>query len=307
MNILVTGSLGFVARHLIPELERAGHEVIRHDIEYRDGCHYCDLRDKDASRKLIKTLKPDACVHLAGIAFVPMGWRDPELVYSVNLMGTLNLLEAFRHEQPEARVLVVSSSLIYRNSGPEQRLDEQAYMYPPDIYAISKIAADLTALGYAARYGMPVMTARPINHIGPGQSPQFVTSSFAAQLKGMAASGQAGTIHVGNLESRRDFVDVRDVVRAYRLLVERGQPGEPYNIATGELHAIREVLDRLCAIAGVHPGIEIDPGLYRPTDSSPLMDIGKIRAQTGWEPRIPLEKTLRDLYASAESTPPGSP
>jgi len=306
MNILVTGSLGFVARHLIPELEQAGHAVIRHDIEYREGCHYCDLRDKDASRKLIRTLKPDACVHLAGIAFVPMGWQDPELVYSVNLMGTLNLLEAFRHERPDARVLVVSSSLIYRNNGPEQRLDEQAYMYPPDIYASSKIAADLTALGYAARYGMPVMTARPINHIGPGQSPQFVTASFAVQLKGMAGAGKPGTLHVGNLESRRDFVDVRDVVRAYRLLVERGQAGEPYNIATGRLHTIREVLDRLCAIAGVQPGIEIDPGLYRPTDASPLMDISKIRAQTGWEPRIPLERTLRDLYAAAEALPPAT-
>lgn len=305
MRILVTGSLGFVARHLIPELENSGHEVLRHDIEYISGYHYCDLRDRRATTKLVKALKPDACVHLAGIAFVPMGWRDPELVYSVNLMGTLNLLEAFRHQRPGARVLVVSSSLIYRNNcSPGERLDEQAYMYPPDIYAISKIAADLTALGYASRYGMPVMTARPINHIGPGQSTKFVTASFAAQLKSMAVAKRPATIHVGNLESRRDFVDVRDVVRAYRLLIEQGEPGEPYNIATGRLHTIREVLERLCAIAGVEPEIEIDPKLHRPTDSSPLMDISKIRSRTGWEPRIPLEQTLRDLYAATDEHMP---
>jgi GDP-4-dehydro-6-deoxy-D-mannose reductase len=243
---------------------------------------------------------PDACIHLGGIAFVPMGWEDPKQVYSVNLMGTLNLLEAFRHEKPDGRMLIVSSSLIYQNAYTGNPLDETAYMYPPDIYAISKIAADFTALGYAKRYGMPVMTARPINHTGPGQSPHFVTSSFARQLWQIKAGHCPPVIKVGNLESRRDFLDVRDVARAYRLLIERGAAGEAYNIATGTLRTIRSVLDMLCDVAGIHPLQEVDPELFRPTDSSPVMNVNKITKTTGWRPEIPLQKTLEDLYRDIE-------
>ncbi|MCF7848016.1 MAG: GDP-mannose 4,6-dehydratase [Kiritimatiellales bacterium] len=300
MKILVTGALGFAGRHLTRELAAVGHEVVKHDVQYEPDCYYSDLRDKDSIAKLVQRIKPDACVHLGGIAYVPMGWTDPELVFSVNLMGTLNLLEAFRHAQPSARILVVSSSLIYKEAQGGELLDENAYMYPPDIYAISKIAADLTGLGYAERYGMNVMTARPINHAGPGQSPSFVTSAFAMQLKRIAESGQPGTLRVGNLESRRDLVDVRDVVRAYRLLIEKGTAGEAYNIASGKLCRIGDVLDDLCAIAGVKPDIEVDPDLYRPTDASPSMDIGKITAATGWKPEVPLQQTLHDLYESIQ-------
>jgi len=300
MKILVTGALGFAGQHLARELTTNGHEVIKHDVQYEADCYYSDLRDKDSTGKLVRRIKPDACVHLGGIAYVPMGWTDPELVYSVNLMGTLNLLEAFRQEHPSARVLVVSSSLIYKEAQAGELLDENSYMYPPDIYAISKIAADLTGLGYAERYGLNVMTARPINHIGPGQSPSFVTSSFAMQLKQIAIGGQTGIIRVGNLESKRDFLDVRDVARAYRLLIEKGSAGEAYNIASGKLIKIGDVLDNLAEIAGVTPEIEVDEELYRPTDASPCMDIGKITAATGWKPEIPLNQTLNDLYESVQ-------
>ena len=298
MKVLVTGALGFVGQHLVHELEAFGHTVIRHDVCYEPDCYYCDLRDKDAILKLVRKTQPDACVHLGGIAFVPMGWKDPELVYSVNLMGTLNLLEAFRHEKPSSRILIVSSSLIYKNVGKDVLLDENAYMYPPDIYAISKIAADLTGLGYADYFDMPVMTARPINHIGPGQSPSFVTSSFATQLKQIAATGGVGQMKVGNLDSLRDFTDVRDVARAYRLLIEKGVAGEAYNIASGKLNRIGEMLEELCGIAGVHPEIKVCPELYRPTDSSPYMDTSKVTKATGWHPEIELHQTLRDLYES---------
>lgn len=298
MKVLITGGLGFVAQHLAPELEKAGHEVVKLDVRYAEGCFYCDLRDPESTRKLVGSVAPDACVHLGGIAFVPMGWQNPELVYSVNLMGTLNLLEAFRHERPNARILVVSSSLIYQNAHTGNPLNETAHMYPPDIYAISKIAADLTALGYAKRYGMPIMTARPINHTGPGQSPSFVTSAFARQLCRIKSGACAPVIKVGNLESRRDFLDVRDVVRAYRLLIEQGTAGEPYNIATGKLRTIQSVLDILCEITGASPALEVDPELFRPTDASPVMNIEKIRKTVGWQPEIPLQKTLEDLYIS---------
>jgi len=301
MKVLITGGLGFVAQHLIPELEQAGHETVKLDIQYAEGSFYCDLRDAESIRKLVGSVAPDACIHLGGIAFVPMGWQNPELVYSVNLIGTLNLLEAFRHEKPEARILAVSSSLIYQNAHTGHPLDETAYIFPPDIYAISKIAADLTALGYAKRYDMPVMTARPINHTGPGQSPSFVTSAFARQLCKIKFGACEPVMKVGNLESKRDFLDVRDVAYAYRLLIERGTAGEPYNIATGNLHTIQNVLDMLCEIAGVTPALEIDPELFRPTDASPVMKIDKIKETVGWQPKIPLRKTLEDLYHSIEA------
>ena len=298
MRILITGALGFVGRHLVKECESAGYEVFQQDVEYAENCYYCDVRDAAAIRKLVRELKPDACVHLGGIAFVPMGWKDPHLVFSVNLMGTLNLLDAFRLESPSARVLVVSSSLIYKKAGTDEVLDEDSVMSPPDIYGISKIAADLTALGYAERYGMPVMTARPINHTGPGQSPDFVTSAFSRQLKAISAGEETARMKVGNLESRRDLLDVRDVVRAYRLLIEKGRAGEAYNVASGNLAQIKEILEKLCAISGVSPKLEVDPELYRPTDSSPIMSTKKIFKDTGWKPEIPIEQTLQDLYES---------
>jgi GDP-4-dehydro-6-deoxy-D-mannose reductase len=298
MNILITGALGFVGRHVTAELERAGHDVYRHDVEYEPGVYYSDLRDADSVQKLVRSLKPDACIHLAGLPFVPLGWKDPRLVYNVNLMGTVNLLEAIRLESPTTKTLVVSSSLVYKTSGDHAPVREDSQMHPPDIYAISKIAADLTALGYAQKYEMHVMTARPINHIGPGQSSEFVMSAFARQLRAIAEGRREPVMRVGNLESRRDFVDVRDVARAYRLLLEKGRPGEAYNIATGRLHTIGSVLDTLCDIAGVRPEIARDSNLYRPTDSSPVMDISKIRAHVGWEPQTDLRKTLEDIYHS---------
>lgn len=301
MKILITGGQGFVARHLAPELLDAGHHVIKTGVHYADDCFYCDLRDAESTRKLVRTVLPDACIHLGGIAFVPTGWQDPKLVFSSNLMGTLHLLEAFRQEQPNARILTISSSLIYQNAHTGNPLNETAYMYPPDIYAISKIAGDLTALGYAKHYNMPVMTARPINHIGPGQSTAFVVASFAQQLCEIKAGIRPPLMKVGNLKSQRDFLDVHDVARAYRLLIERGVAGEPYNIATGHLMTIQYILDTLCEIADVYPELEVDPALFRPTDTSPVMNTDKIRKDVGWHPRIPLRQTLEELYFSTEA------
>lgn len=302
MKILITGGLGFVGKHLTRELERAGHEIVKLDIRYDEDSYYCDLRDSESTRKLVHSVSPDACIHLGGIAFVPTGWTNPELVYSINLMGTLHLLEAFRHERPDARILVVSSSLIYQNAHTGNPLNETAYMYPPDIYAISKISSDLTALGYAKRYGMQIMTARPVNHIGPGQSSNFVITSFAEQLYKIKTGEVEPRMKVGNLKSQRDFLSVHDVTRAYRLLIEKGIPGEPYNIATGKLQTIQYALDMLCDISGIHPELEIDAGLFRPTDSSPVMNIEKIRKDVGWCPKIPLKQMLEDIYHSVEKT-----
>jgi GDP-4-dehydro-6-deoxy-D-mannose reductase len=162
---------------------------------------------------------------------------------------------------------------------------------------VSKAAADQAARLYARHQGLHVVVARPFNHIGPGQQPPFAVPSFVRQLRDVAA-GRAAEVRVGNLDARRDFTDVRDVVRAYRLLLERGRPGEAYNIASGRRIAVRDVFDRLCRKLGVEPRIVSDPGLFRPADDSPLLDTRKLRHDTAWAPERDLDATLTDILAS---------
>lgn len=300
MRILVTGSSGFVGRYLVEEFRQGGHAPVGFDTTPSAPAlgipeHVGDITDGAALRALMTEIQPEACIHLAGIAFVPMGWSDPVRVMQVNVNGTLNLLEACRHACPSARVLVVTSAEVYgreRRPEPVRELDTHA---PSNIYGTSKMAADLSTLLYHRQYGMHTMTARPQNHIGPGQSRLFVVSAFAEQILALKEKG-GGTLRVGNLESRRDFTDVRDVVRAYRLLIESGQGGEAYNIASGHTVPIGDMLDQLCAYAGVAPTIEVDPDLYRPTDQPPQLCIDKIKDHTAWTPGIPLQQTLEDIY-----------
>ncbi len=308
MRILVTGSSGFVGRYLVEELRAHGHEPIGWDAtpstpplgvpEYEG-----DITDAKALRADLAATQPEACIHLAGIAFVPMGWSDPERVMRVNVNGTLNLLEAVRHACPDARVLVVTSAEVYGRDPRRDPVKESDALLPSSLYGVSKVAADRATLLYHRQYGMHTMTARPQNHIGPGQSRLFVVSSFAKQLIALKQKGGAGAVRVGNLDSCRDFTDVRDVVRAYRLLIEEGHSGEAYNIATGHAVPIRDMLDRLCAHAGMQPDIEIDPDLYRPTDQPVPMNTEKIAAHTAWAPIIPLQQTLKDIYEDLAAHP----
>lgn len=300
MRVLVTGAGGFVGRHVTSELAAAGHEPLALDLEIPrsvppEQAFAADLRDASALAGLVRRLRPDACVHLGGIAFVPTGWTEPDLVFAVNAGGTLNLLEAFRREAPSARVLVVTSAEVYGRAPSPVPLTEEAPLRPDNMYAVSKMAADLSSLLYARRYGMHVMTARPENHIGPGQSGRFVAPSFAAQLLAMAEGRAEPVIRVGNLEVERDFTDVRDVARAYRLLLEGGRAGSPYNVASGRFVRIRAILDKLCELAGAHPQVETDPQRYRPADNPPRIATGRIRDDVGWQPLIPLPETLSDI------------
>ncbi len=299
MRILVTGAGGFVGQHVVREFETAGHEVVAFDLAHpkppAKGAVTGDLRDAAAIAALVADRKPDACLHLGGVAFVPMGWSDPHLVFETNLIGTVHILEAFRAHAPSARVLVVTSAEVYGSTPYREPLREDAPMTPSNLYATSKMAADLSALLYARRYSMPVMTARPNNHIGPGQSTRFVTSAFADQLVRIELKAAEPVLRVGNLDSERDFVDVRDVVRGYRMLIEGGRAGEAYNLGSGNYHQIRFILDRLCVLSGLRPRIEVDPLLFRPTISPPPINSEKIRDHVGWKPEIPLSVTLSDI------------
>jgi GDP-4-dehydro-6-deoxy-D-mannose reductase len=177
-------------------------------------------------------------------------------------------------------------------------LSEDAALLPENPYAVSKVAADLTTLLYARRYNVPFMTARPANHIGPKQSTDFVVPAFASQVAAIAAGKRDPLMKVGNLESDREFTDVRDVCLAYRLILEKGTPGRAYNIATGRFVKIRFILEELCRQAGVTPKLETDPALFRPTDSQARLDTTRLRTETGWQPRFTLEQTLKDILAS---------
>lgn len=301
MRVLVTGSRGFVGRHVVRALEAAGHEVVglvRSPSQQGSTEHSADITDRQAVARVVAEVRPQGCVHLAGIAFVPLGWLEPQKVFEVNVIGALNLLEALRVHAPNCRAVMVSSALIYGAERPDEPRDENSPIQPNSLYAVSKAAADFNARLYARQYGMAVMTARPCNHTGPGQSEDFVVPSFARQLIDIAKGRHPPRMRVGNLDSEREFLDVRDVARAYRLILERGRPGEAYNVAGVPAVPVRAILEKLCALAGVRPELEIDPSRYRPTDRQPPVLAEKLRKETGWCPVYTLDDTLRDLYAS---------
>jgi len=305
MRILVTGAGGFVGRHLVRELAINGHETFAFDVKFSTPVDKAidafigDLRDSETVRRIVASVKPEACIHLGAISFVPAGKTDPELMFSVNVIGTVNVLEALRKHSAGSRILVISSAQVYGSTGSVRAVSENKPIAPVSMYAISKATADLTTLAYARQFNMHTMTARPNNHTGPGQSARFAVPSFARQVKAIARGESEPVIKVGNLESERYFIDVRDVARAYRLLIEKGRPGEAYNISSQNRIKIGTLLDNICSLAGIKPQYIVDPEKFRPTDSSPILDISKLQNVTGWKPEIDLFKTLRDILSES--------
>lgn len=295
MRAFVTGGHGFVGTWLVRHLSASGDEVLApHASEV-------DVMDGAAVAKAASDFGAEVVYHLAGFAHVGQSWERPDEVFQVNAMGTLHVLEAAR--QCGARVVVVSSAEVYgRVAFEDLPLRETAPVRPVSPYAASKAAAELLAVQSFLGRGVGAVVARPFNHAGPGQSPDFVVSAFARRITEARESG-ARALRVGNLSPRRDITDVRDVVRAYRLLAERGEPGETYNICSGQDVAIEDLVRRMCALAGV-PDLElsVDPDLLRPADVPVLRgDPSKVRAATGWAPEIPLDQTLADTLAAAPS------
>lgn len=290
---------------MLRELVGNSHEAVAIDllqgdsfpgVAWRTG----DLLNRATPGRIVAEMMPEACIHLAGIAFAPDGDSKPETMLSVNVLGTINVLEAFREHCPRSRVLVVSTGRVYGALPGEAALSEEAPLRPLGLYAVSKAAADMAALGYAESGSLPVMTARPNNHTGPGQSERFVIPGLVSQARAIAAGRLKPVIRVGNLESERDFSDVRDVVRAYRLLIERGQPGLAYNIASQHSASIREILDEICGLAEITPRMQVDPARFRPKDRSPLLDISRITGHTGWRAEISRAETLRDMVKGSD-------
>jgi len=294
MRVVVTGGMGFVGRHLVAHLEACGDEVVTLD---HHGDVAVDITDADAVAAGISAVAADAVYHLAGWADVGASWNDPMGVLRVNAEGTLNVLEACR-AAGVARVLSVASADVYGMvTEADLPLTETSPLRPTSPYAASKVAADALAQQAFLGHGLGVVRVRPFNHLGPGQSEAFVAPALAARIARAERTGQH-EIAVGNLSARRDFTDVRDVVRAYRLLVERGEPGEVYNVCRGSDVSVQEVADRLVAMADRPIALVPDPALKRPVDLPVLRgDASKLTAATGWRPEIPMHETLADLLA----------
>jgi GDP-4-dehydro-6-deoxy-D-mannose reductase len=292
MRALVTGGKGFVGHWLVSHLEEHGDEVAAVDIE-------TDVSDGAAMSRVMADVRPEAIYHLAAMTHVGESWQDPSQVLKVNVLGTAEVLAAARTHVDEARVLVVSSAEVYGSVTPQQLpLREESTAAPATPYAASKLAAEAVALQAWRGYRQRVIVVRPFNHIGPGQSANFFVPALAQRIV-EARRADATTLRVGTLTTRRDFTDVRDVVAAYRLLVTVGAPGSVYNVCSGRDVAMSEVAEQFLALAGAHLELVADPTLVRPVDVPVLRgDAGRLRAITGWEPRIPLATTLADVLAS---------
>ena len=307
MKVLITGIAGFAGSHLAELLVRRGNEVFGtclpgesldniRPISRRLHLSTCDITRFDHLFRVIKRIDPDRIYHLAALSSVAKSFSEPLDTIGNNIRGTLNVLETVRKLNKPVRVLVVGSSDMYGKVTPKEvPITEAKPLLPVSPYGVSKAACDLLAYQYFESYGVPAIRARAFNHTGPRQSAGFVIPDFASQIAQIEAGLLPPVIKVGNLSSRRDVSDVRDVVRAYVSLMRRGKPGQAYNICSQEAYRIRDVLRNLLALSKQKIAVEVDKDKYRPAEIPILKgDNSRIRKATGWKPEILLKKTLKD-------------
>lgn len=310
MRALITGITGFAGSHLAeyllaehPDVEvfgiyrwRSRMENIEH-LRSKVTLLECDLRDYTSVHAALAASRPDYVFHLAAQSFVPSSWTAPNETLTTNVSGQTNLFEAIRALGLDPVVQIACSSEQYGLVLPDEvPIRETNPLRPLSPYAVSKVAQDYLGYQYFMSYGLKAIRTRGFNHTGPRRGHVFVTSNFCSQVAAIELGMQEPVIRVGNLDAVRDFTDVRDMVRAYWLAVTKGKPGEVYNIATGEGIVIRDLLNKIVDLAKVEVKIETDPARLRPSDVEILIgDSSKFRADTGWEPRIPFDQTVRDL------------
>jgi len=309
LRVLVTGYTGFVGSHLAESLLerddcevfglyrwRSRRENVAHlsdRVQLIDG----DIADAAAVRRAVEISRPDWIFHLAAQSYVPTSWTGPGQTLDVNIQGQVNLFEAVRQLGLSPRIQVACSSEEYGLVLPEELpITEDNPLRPLSPYAVSKVTQDLMGYQYHRSYGMDIVRTRGFNHTGPRRGHVFVCSNFAYQVAGIEAGLQDAVIRVGNLEARRDFTDVRDMVRGYIAALEKGKPGEVYNICQGKDYSVQQVLDMLLDMASLEVRIEEDKDRMRPSDVPVLLgSAARFKADTGWEPIIPFEQTLTDL------------
>ena len=303
---LLVGAAGFVGGYLAQELAGSGwhvhgthlpSEAVSAPLE----AHVLDILDREACAALLGAVKPDAVFHLAAQSSVALSWKNPGLTIDVNIKGAVNVLEAVRAAglEKSCRVLLIGSAEEYGAPLPDEvPVREDNPLRPSNLYAITKRAQNEIGMLYARAYGMDVVATRSFNHFGPGQAPIFVMADFAKQLAEAEKGLREPVLRTGNLAARRDFTDVRDVVRAYRLLALYGRAGETYNVGSGRAVAIEELLRRLLALTETPVTWEVDPARLRPVDVPEVRaDITKLQAVIGWRPEIDIDTTLADTLA----------
>lgn len=308
MRVLITGITGFVGSHLAdycltkPDVEvygtirwRSKRDNIYH-IEDKINLHECDIKDAVSVQNMLKKVKPHYIFHLAAQSFVPTSWHAPAETLNTNIIGEVNLFEAVRDLGLDPIIQVAGSSEEYGLADEnELPITEENPLRPLSPYAVSKIAQDFLGYQYYKSYGIRVIRTRAFNHTGPRRGEVFVVSNFAKQIAEIEAKIKEPVIKVGNLKSRRDFTDVRDMVKAYWLAVENCKPGEVYNISSGKATSIKEILNKLIKMSEVEIRVAKDPERMRPSDVDVLIgDSTKFRELTGWKPEIPFQKTLED-------------
>jgi GDP-4-dehydro-6-deoxy-D-mannose reductase len=312
--VLVTGAAGFVGRHLLRQLAREGSGTVAAwrrpgtDDEARGwsadpegpaaGWREVDLMDRAAVAAEIAALRPSHVYHLAGAAHVAHSWRQTDTTLAVNVIGTHHLVEALREAGLSARVLIPSSATVYEPS--EEPLTEDSPVGPANPYGLSKLAQERLGLRAHADSGQQVVIARAFNHTGPGQEPAYFAPSFARQIASIEAGAARPVLRVGNLDARRDIMDVRDTVRAYTTLLREGRGGEIYNVCSGQARGIGEVLETLLAQSTTRIEVERDPALLRPNDTPVVLgSYAKLERETGWKPEATFPDLLRDLLEDA--------
>jgi GDP-4-dehydro-6-deoxy-D-mannose reductase len=310
MRVLITGVTGFVGSYVAEYALTQGAEVYGacrwrsnteniESIRSRLQLVEADLRDQSSTQEMLRTARPELIFHLAGQSQVMTSWHAPVETLQTNIIGQAHLLEAIRHlGEPFPRILVVGSSEEYGLvQEKELPVTEQHELRPLSPYAVSKVAQDLLAYQYGRSYGIPCIRARAFNHEGPRRGEVFVTSTFAKQIAEIEAGLREPVILVGNLKARRDYTDVRDIVRGYWLLLAKGEPSEVYNLCSGHSHAIQEILDFFIQNSTVRNiRIQEDPARLRPSDLPNLFgSAAKMHAATGWVPEISFQQTLQDV------------
>jgi GDP-4-dehydro-6-deoxy-D-mannose reductase len=311
VRALVTGGAGFAGRHLLAALDRGGHEVVGAGLpdgglpehgDWRD----LDVRSEAACRELLAELQPGWVFHLAGQAHVARAEADPLGCLAVNFGGTRALLEACLAAAPRPRIVLVSSAEVYGRVRPEDLpVTESQPLRPATAYAVSKAAAEMAAHHAAAR-GLSVVILRPFNHIGPGQSDDFVASAFARQIARIEAGRQEPVLRVGNLAAVRDLLDVRDAVQGYARAAEAGRDGATYNVTSGDAVAVRDLLETLLSLTEARVSVLPDPARMRPVDVPVFHGSAeRLAADTGFRARLDLRRTLSDVldyWRAREST-----
>ncbi len=304
VRVLITGISGFVGGHLATHIKQQHPDADLHGTVFRSPAenipataHQIDLRDTAAVETLVAEIQPDYIYHLAAQAFVPRSFADPWETIEINVRSQLNLILACIETKQTPRMLAVTSAEIYGIVSPDQvPMHETLPPRPTSPYSVSKVAQDMLALQYHASHGLPIMRARPFNHFGPGQNPRFVAPAFASQIAKIEAGQQEPVLRVGDLSARRDFTDVRDIVAAYRQILEEGTPGTVYNVASGEAHSIQHLLDTLIRLVNLEITVETDPERLRPVDLPVLLgDASRLREETDWVPRYTFEQSLQDV------------